>query len=137
MNESPTSLFLNRFNFTFAYRPSSKNIKSDAPSRLHSPAESDDGPVTMLSTWTLIAAAKFDIISTVEAELRDNPAPVNTLVDSLFIADSALTQVLEWAHVSSFTRHPGVAPCPSWTVASGGLPWGRTPPNGCMPGVFP
>ena len=75
--QSRWSLLFNRFNFTLAYRPGSKNVKPNALSRLYSSAQSDDEPTTILPPKTLLAAAHLDIVAKV-VEALGSTRPVNT-----------------------------------------------------------
>lgn len=102
------SFFFSRFNFTLSYRPGSKNIKPDALSRQFS-SDAPQTEETILPPGCLVGAARFDIEATVLDALTRDPGPGKGPCNRLFVPLCVRPQVLEWAHSSKLSCHPGVA----------------------------
>lgn len=114
------ALFLGRFNFTLTYRPGSRNIKPDALSRQSaSEPQSQSEPILPPScleerpelpeTPRLVGAMHWEIERIVRDAQRSQPDPGNGPQGCLFVPDSARSNVLQWAHCSKLTCHPGIS----------------------------
>ena len=101
------ALYFSRFNFTLTYRPGSRNTKPDALSRQYSDPESSPVPESILSDERVVAALTWGIERIVQDAQRQDPDPGNGPVNRLFVPTSVRSQVLQWAHTSRFSCHPG------------------------------
>lgn len=104
------ALFLTRFNFTLSYRPGSRNAKPDALSRRFSDLEGETlEPATILSRGHLVATLTWEVEEKVKAALETEPGPSACPPDRLFVPQSLRSEVLQWAHGSRLTCHPGAS----------------------------
>ncbi|KAI3364364.1 hypothetical protein L3Q82_011161, partial [Scortum barcoo] len=103
------SLFLTRFNFTLSYRPGSRNVKSDALSRQFQ-RDKDVAPCpdTIISSSHLVAPLTWEIEERVKAAQEGQPGPSACPQNRLFVPPSLRSDVLQWAHSSRLTCHPGI-----------------------------
>uniref|UniRef100_A0A8P4GJA5 Gypsy retrotransposon integrase-like protein 1 n=1 Tax=Dicentrarchus labrax TaxID=13489 RepID=A0A8P4GJA5_DICLA len=101
------ALFLDRFVFTLTYRPGSRNAKPDALSRQADPETQETEPETILPASCVVAAVNWRIEALVKQAQRSQPDPGNGPPNRLFVPDSARSQVLQWAHASKISCHPG------------------------------
>uniref|UniRef100_A0A8P4GPN0 Gypsy retrotransposon integrase-like protein 1 n=1 Tax=Dicentrarchus labrax TaxID=13489 RepID=A0A8P4GPN0_DICLA len=101
------ALFLDRFVFTFTYRPGSRNAKPDALSRQADPETPGTEPETILPASCVVAAVNWRIEALVKQAQRSQPDPGNGPPNRLFVPDSTRSQVLQWAHSSRISCHPG------------------------------
>ncbi|KAK7925711.1 hypothetical protein WMY93_008021 [Mugilogobius chulae] len=102
------ALFFDRFNFTLTYRPGSKNLKPDALSRVFSadnPAPECD---PILPQSCIVAAVTWEIESRVRLAQQNEPDPGTGPLNSLFVPNAVRSDVLQWAHSTNLTCHPGV-----------------------------
>lgn len=103
------SLFFTRFDFSVSYRPGSRNIKPDALSHqsagIESPAQE---PETILPSTTLVAPLTWEVEERVKAALEDQPSPSSCPPNRLFVPSALRSDVLQWAHCSRLTCHPGI-----------------------------
>ena len=90
-----------RFNFTISYR------KSDALSRLYSSSATPSTSGTILPTSCLAASVDWGIETLVRKAQRSQPEPEGGTANRLFAPNSVWSRVLEWAHSSRMTCHPG------------------------------
>lgn len=101
------ALFFERFDFTLTYRPGSRNIKPDALSRQFT-AETPSEPETILPSSCVIASVTWEIESRVLQAQGHDPDPGTGPNNCLFVPDSVRSDVLQWAHSTRLTCHPGV-----------------------------
>ena len=101
------TLFFGRFKFTLTYRPGSRNVKPDALSRQFAVEDSPGEPEPILSKACLVSTLTWEIESLVRQAQAQQPDPGNGPPNNLFVPDSVRSQVLQWAHTSRFTCHPG------------------------------
>lgn len=101
------ALFFERFDFTLTYRPGSRNIKPDALYRQFT-AETPSEPETILPSSCVIASVTWEIESRVLQAQGHDPDPGTGPNNCLFVPDSVRSDVLQWAHSTRLTCHPGV-----------------------------
>ncbi|KAI3371553.1 hypothetical protein L3Q82_023587 [Scortum barcoo] len=101
------SLFFSRFDFVLTYRPGSRNIKPDALSRQFS-VEEKVQEENILPTSRVIAAITWDIENAVLRAQQQQPDPRQGPPGRLFVPDAVRSQVLQWAHSSKLSCHPGI-----------------------------
>uniref|UniRef100_A0A8C2EBD4 Gypsy retrotransposon integrase-like protein 1 n=1 Tax=Cyprinus carpio TaxID=7962 RepID=A0A8C2EBD4_CYPCA len=101
------ALFFGRFRFTISYRPSSKNGKPDALSRIFEAEARPTLPVAILHPERVVAAVAWGVESKVRTALRDASVPTGCPEGLLFVPESVRTSVLQWGHSSSLACHPG------------------------------
>ncbi|KAK2885164.1 hypothetical protein Q8A73_021638 [Channa argus] len=101
------SLFFDRFNFSLTYRPGSKNIKPDALSHIHAPETSPHDPEPILHPSCVLGALTWEIERTVRTAQQQEPDPGTGPPGLLFVPSRVCSQVLQWAHCSKFSCHPG------------------------------
>ena len=101
------ALFLGRFNFSLTFRPGSKNGKPDALSRQFSVEEGSREPESILPPSCMVASLTWGIEAKVRQAQGARPAPSNVPPNCLFVPASVRSQVLQWAHSSRLTCHPG------------------------------
>ncbi|XP_038594284.1 uncharacterized protein LOC119917924 [Micropterus salmoides] len=131
------ALFFDRFNFSLSYRPGSRNTKPDALSRLHSPDAPPNSPDTILPRTCLIASIVWEVESAVRRAQSTEPGPGLEPPNRLYVPSSVRSQVLQWAHASRFSCHPGMArlsapgslPVKSWILPSCPTSTGLTQTN--------
>ncbi len=102
------ALFFGRFDFTISFRPGSKNIKPDALSRLFESPDTSSTPEGIISPGRVIGAAIWGIERLVKRALSRSVVPRNVPRNLLFVPVTARFVVLQWAHSSKLTVHPGV-----------------------------
>ncbi|KAI3351465.1 hypothetical protein L3Q82_020226 [Scortum barcoo] len=102
------SLFFSRFDFVLTYRPGSRNIKPDALSRQFSVEEKVQEEENILPTSRVIAAITWDIENAVLRAQQQQPDPGQGPPGRLFVPDAVRSQVLQWAHSSKLSCHPGI-----------------------------
>ena len=104
------SLFLTQFNFTLSYHPGTCNMKPDALSHqfLKGEEESATGSDTILSSANLLTALTWGVEERVKAALENQPGPSTCPPDRLFVPASLRSEVLQWAHSTHLTCHPGI-----------------------------
>ncbi len=107
MLDKPIGLsFFNRFNFTLSYRPGSKNLKPDALSRPFEPPEVESCPEPILPTSRVVASIQWDVETAVKrAQLQ--PGQGDGPPGRLFVPNPLRSEVLQWAHASLPSGHPG------------------------------
>ena len=101
------ALFFTRFNFTILFRPGSKNIKPDALSRLFDPPDAESKPHPILPEALIAAPVSWGIERVVKAALGREPDPGGGPPGRLFVPKAARTRLLQWAHASPLSGHPG------------------------------
>ena len=99
------ALFLDQFDYTLTYCPGSRNAKPDALSR-QSDRETFK-PENILPASCIVAAVSWRVGALVKQAQHTQPDPGNGPPNRLFVPDSARSQVLQWAHTSKITCHPG------------------------------
>ncbi|KAI3365370.1 hypothetical protein L3Q82_010456 [Scortum barcoo] len=97
-----------RFDFVLTYRPGSRNIKPDALSRQFSVEEKVQEEENILPTSRVIAAITWDIENAVLRAQQQQPDPGQGPPGRLFVPDAVRSQVLQWAHSSKLSCHPGI-----------------------------
>ncbi|KAI3364672.1 hypothetical protein L3Q82_011441, partial [Scortum barcoo] len=102
------ALFFSRFDFVLTYRPGSRNIKPDALSRQFSVEEKVQEEENILPTSRVIAAITWDIENAVLRAQQQQPDPGQGPPGRLFVPDAVRSQVLQWAHSSKLSCHPGI-----------------------------
>lgn len=101
------ALLFTRFNFTISYQPGSKNVKPDALSRLYSSSATPSTSEIILPTSCFAATVDWDTENLVHEAQRSQPGPEGGPANRLFVPNSVRSRVLEWAHSSRLTCHPG------------------------------
>ncbi|KAL0146466.1 hypothetical protein M9458_058229 [Cirrhinus mrigala] len=101
------ALFFNRFNFTLSYRTGSKNTKPDALSRQFSPPEGVAIPETILPHSKIVASVQWGLEAAVRRAHQQHPGPENGPPGLLFVPCHLRSKVLQWAHTSPPSGHPG------------------------------
>ncbi len=101
------ALFFNRFNFTLSYRPSSKNLKPDALSRQFEPPEVESCPEPLLPTSRVVAPIQWDVEMAVKRAQLQQSGQGNGPPGHLFVPNPLHSEVLQWAHASLPSGHPG------------------------------
>ncbi|KAJ0059379.1 hypothetical protein NL108_016159 [Boleophthalmus pectinirostris] len=103
------ALFLTRFNFTLSYRPGSRNAKPDSLSRQFCTSDDHSAePDTILSSSHMVATLTWEVEERVKAALENNPGPSTCPNNLLFVPQHLRSDVLQWAHSSKLTCHPGI-----------------------------
>lgn len=103
------ALFFERFSFTITYRLGSHNIKPDALSRVFCKDESPSALDTVVPSTYVVGSLTWSIEDRIHKAQENDPDPGNGLPDCLFVPASIKPEVLQWAHTSKFTGHPGVS----------------------------
>ncbi|KAI3362832.1 hypothetical protein L3Q82_001874 [Scortum barcoo] len=131
------ALFLSRFEFTLTYRPGSHNTKPDALSRQFSLDTSPSEPASILPPSCIVGAASWDIETRVQEALKDHPAPNNCPKDRdcLSPVTFALLCSSGSTPLNSVVTLAFVGPSSSFSNASGGPGWLKTPRNTSMPAL--
>ncbi|KAI3355553.1 hypothetical protein L3Q82_018388 [Scortum barcoo] len=94
---------------SLTYRPGSRNIKPDALSRQFSVEEKVQEEENILPTSRVIAAITWDIENAVPAGSTAAARPRGRdLSGRLFVPGAVRSQVLQWAHSSKLSCHPGI-----------------------------
>ncbi|KAL0153760.1 hypothetical protein M9458_050876 [Cirrhinus mrigala] len=96
-----------RFNFTLSYRTGSKNTKPDALSRQFSPPEGVAIPETILPHSKIVASVQWGLEAAVRRAHQQHPEPENGPPGLLFVPCHLRSKVLQWAHTSPPSGHPG------------------------------
>jgi hypothetical protein len=102
------ALFFGRFNFTLTYRPGSKNTKPDALSRQFTTDNIGCEPKTIMPSTCIVAAVFREIESCIRPAQQNQPDPGNGPRKALFVPYSVCSEVLQWAHSTHLTCHPGM-----------------------------
>jgi len=103
------SLFFTRFNFFLSYRPGSRNVKADALSRQFGREGDTRGiPDTILPAPRVIGVLAWEIEERVKTALVDQPGPSSCPLNRLFVPQVLRAEVLQWAHSSRLSCHPGI-----------------------------
>uniref|UniRef100_A0A8C6UZW3 Gypsy retrotransposon integrase-like protein 1 n=5 Tax=Neogobius melanostomus TaxID=47308 RepID=A0A8C6UZW3_9GOBI len=102
------ALFFDRFNFSVTYRPGSRNVKPDALSRIFSSDSLSFESEPILPASRFVAMISWGIESRVRLAQQNHPDPGNGPPGSLFVPDPVRSDVLQWAHGTHLTCHPGV-----------------------------
>ncbi|KAJ8332896.1 hypothetical protein SKAU_G00417920 [Synaphobranchus kaupii] len=101
------ALFFGRFNFTLTYRPGSKNVKPDALSRLFMASSEQEAPENILPGSCTVASVSWRIEAIIKEALNEEPDPRSNPSTRLYVPSAARTHVLQWAHSSLMSCHPG------------------------------
>lgn len=101
------ALFFNRFDFVLSYRPGSKNSKPDALSRQFDSPEEEARPEPILPTSRIIGAIQWGIEAAIKKAQRQQSDPGNGPPGRLFVPNRLRSNVLQWAHASLPSGHPG------------------------------
>lgn len=101
-------MFFTRFNFFLSYCPGSRNITPAALSRQFLvDDETAPNPSTILPAPCLVATLTWEIEERVTASEEGQPGPTFCLKNRLFVPRILRSDVLQWAHSSCLTGHPG------------------------------
>ncbi|KAI3364826.1 hypothetical protein L3Q82_001014 [Scortum barcoo] len=102
------ALFFSRFEFILTYCPGSCNIKPDYLSRQFSVEEKVQEDGNILPTSKVIAALTWDIENAILQAQQHQPDPGQRPPGRMFVPDAVHSQVLQWAHSSKLSCHPGI-----------------------------
>uniref|UniRef100_A0A8D3E3V3 Gypsy retrotransposon integrase-like protein 1 n=1 Tax=Scophthalmus maximus TaxID=52904 RepID=A0A8D3E3V3_SCOMX len=103
------SLFFTRFNFTLSYQPGSRNTKPDALSRQFQEEESTPTePESILPVPCRLAVLTWGIEEQVRLATEGQPGPSACPPNRLYVPPSLRSDVIQWAHASKLTCHPGI-----------------------------
>ena len=103
------ALFFTRFNFSLSYRPGSRNVKPDALSRQFQREEDDaSASDTILPSPCVVASLTWEIEERVRAATEGQPGPSACPTGCLVVPAALRSEVLQWAHASRLTCHPGI-----------------------------
>ncbi|XP_044054113.1 uncharacterized protein LOC122877061 [Siniperca chuatsi] len=92
------------------YLPSRpRNKKPDALSQQFTNAASSSDPETILPASCMVGAVTCNVESLVRDAQQTQPSPGNTSPNRLFVPDFVRSQVLQWAHTSQVSCHPGIS----------------------------
>ena len=108
VRQARCSMFFNRFNYTLTYRPSSKNIKPDALSRMYDHLDSKTVPEPIVPMNRIVVPLLWDIKAVVQSTLATDPGAGGGPPNCLFVPVRVHSCVLQWAHSSNLAGHPGV-----------------------------
>lgn len=104
------ALFFGRFNFVLTFRPGTRNVKPDALSRMYGKEDTAClPPDTIVPTSCVVAAVSWEIEGAVREALQAQPDPGNGPPGRLFVPGAVRSRVLQWAHSSTLTCHPGAS----------------------------
>ncbi|KAK9513191.1 hypothetical protein VZT92_026747 [Zoarces viviparus] len=103
------SLFFTRFHFSLSYRPGSRNVKPDALSRQF---QGEEGPTSdsssILPASCQVGVLTWEIERSVRSATRGQAVPSACPPNRLFVPQALRSNVLQWAHASPLTCHPGI-----------------------------
>ncbi|XP_077391754.1 E3 ubiquitin-protein ligase TRIM62-like [Festucalex cinctus] len=103
-------VFFNRFSFSLTYRPGSKNVKADALSRIHDPETTATEPEPILPRDCIVGAMSWQVEEDVKEALQDTIVPKECPPRRLYVPEGLRAQVINWAHTSRLSCHPGITP---------------------------
>uniref|UniRef100_A0A3P9II11 Inter-alpha-trypsin inhibitor heavy chain 3 n=1 Tax=Oryzias latipes TaxID=8090 RepID=A0A3P9II11_ORYLA len=101
-------LFFDRFNFVITYIPGSRNVKSDALSRMYSSTDNQDTTHT-----SIIGSLTWDIETKVLQAQGEEPSHPNPPAGTLNVPSSLRSEAITWAHASRVACHGGIARTPN------------------------
>uniref|UniRef100_A0A8C2AU46 Gypsy retrotransposon integrase-like protein 1 n=1 Tax=Cyprinus carpio TaxID=7962 RepID=A0A8C2AU46_CYPCA len=101
------SLFFARFNFQITYQPGHKNTKADALSRMYSPEPDTNEPDSILPPSVFLAPILWQIDEEIRAATLEEPAPPEVPTGLIYVPTSQRLPLLESAHTSPGSGHPG------------------------------
>ncbi|XP_057714608.1 uncharacterized protein lrfn5a isoform X1 [Corythoichthys intestinalis] len=102
------ALFFDRFSFSISYRPGSRNIKADALSRLYDPEPVAKEPEPILPLNCVVGAVTWQIETEVKQALGGVRTPRGCPENLLFVPANLRPRVIQWAHSTPLSCHPGV-----------------------------
>ena len=88
------STFLSRFNFHLAYRPGSKNVKTNTLYRYFESSTKDNNTDTILRPEVFINAVEMDIEKTVQDAQGTEAVPSNCPDSRLYVPTNTRSQVI-------------------------------------------
>lgn len=100
------SPFYHRFNFTFSYRPGSKNAKPDALSRLPDPESSCENPFYILPPSCVVGAITWGVERRGQEANANLQVPAGCPPNRLFVPVSLCCQCIHCAHTSQIFCYP-------------------------------
>lgn len=103
------SLFFNRFDFVLSYRSGSKNLKPDALSRIYSNTPRERNPEAIIPQSKILAPLRWGFESAIRKAQIQDPDPGGGPTNRLYVPKAVRSQVLQWAHSSRLTCHPGIS----------------------------
>lgn len=101
-------LFLSCFHFTLTYLLGSRNTKPDTHSRQFSTDQSVHEPKPITTLSCVMDAVTWQVEERVREALRAASVPDSAPPSTLFVPDTACSEVLQWGHVSKLACHMGL-----------------------------
>uniref|UniRef100_A0A8C1X240 Gypsy retrotransposon integrase-like protein 1 n=1 Tax=Cyprinus carpio TaxID=7962 RepID=A0A8C1X240_CYPCA len=101
------ALFFTRFDFKVTYRPGSQNNRADALSRLHQADPEPESPEPILPPAMIVSPIQWDLNRLIEQENLQHPAPPGGPEGKLFVPPQHRITLLDLAHTSPGSGHPG------------------------------
>lgn len=103
------ALFFTRFDFSLSFRPGSRNVKPDALSRqFQREGDESTSTATILPSPCVVASLTWEIEERVRNSTEGEAGPSACPPDRLYVPAALRSDVLQWAHASKFSCHPGI-----------------------------
>lgn len=91
-----------------SYCPGSKNLKADAPLRLHAPTVTDKNPGPIVPLSITVAPITWDFDKMITQEVHGKPVPTGCPARKVYISDNHRVCVIKWAHTFLASGQPGI-----------------------------